>query len=453
MIRNKDFYKTTLSITLPLALQNLISFCVQMLDMVMVGSLGDSAVSAVAIANQPYFIFQVFVYGLASGGAVLISQYWGKSNKKMIKSVMSNMLLVVSVASIIYSLVCLLIPHAILGIFSNNNALTEIGVKYLRVVVISYLFNGIANCLLTSMQAKEDVRPSTLIYLFSFFVNLFFNYCFIFGNFGFPMLGVVGAAIGTVIARIVEFVASLVYVCIIEKDICFRIRNALEIEKQLLLPYLRISIPVIGNDLVWSLGSSARIAIIGHVGASFIAAASVAGMAEQLVMIIMYGVAKSASIMVGKAVGAGEIDEAKQMSKIFLKLSFGIGILAFGLVLLLRNPLLMLYPNISMESKNLAYKIMEVVAIIMLATGLENTCIIGILRGSGDTKFAFAVDAGCMWLIGFPLGLLAAFVWQLPAPLVYFCLRGDVFLKILICMHRIFKGNYIKNVTQSLQKI
>ena len=450
MDKTRDFYKTTLSIMLPLALQNLISFCVQMLDMIMVGSLGDNAVSAVSIANQPYFVFQVFVYGLASGGTILISQYWGKNDRSMIKSVMSNMLLIVSFASVIYSIICFIFPRTILSIFSSNAILIETSAKYLRVVVISYFFNGVANCLLTSLQAKENVKPSTVIYTLSFLVNLFFNYCFIFGNFGFPRFGVVGAAIGTVIARVFEFVASLVYVCVIEKDICFRLKNVLKIEKRLFLPYLKVSIPVIGNDLVWSLGSSARIAIIGHVGASFITAASVAGMAEQLAMIVMYGVAKSASIMVGKAIGAGEIDRAKQMSKTFLKLSLGIGVLASCLILLIRGPLLMMYPNISMDSRDLAYKIMEVIAVIMLATGLENTCIIGILRGSGDTKFAFAVDAGCMWLIGFPLGLLAAFVWQLPAPLVYFCLRGDVFVKIAICMYRILRGNYIKNVTQSI---
>lgn len=173
---------------MPLALQNMLGFCVQMLDTVMVGAMGDTAVSAVSFANQPYFVFQTFIYGLASGGAVLISQYWGRRDTEAIRSVMGIMLQLTLTASIIYSLVCFLIPESIIRIFSNDETILETSVRYLRMVVISYIMNGAANCYLSALQAKGNVKISTAIYLVSFLINMFFNYIFIFGKLGFPRL-------------------------------------------------------------------------------------------------------------------------------------------------------------------------------------------------------------------------------------------------------------------------
>lgn len=449
MVKEKSFYRTLAALMLPLALQNMLSFCVQMLDTIMVGALGDVAVSAVSFANQPYFIFQTFMFGLSSGGSVLISQYWGKKDTQSIRKVMGLMMQLTLVLSAVYSLFCFCLPQTIMRIFSSNMAILEIGEQYLRVVVTAYVMNGIANCYLSALQAKENVRISTTVYLLSFFVNMFFNYVFIFGKFGFPRLGVVGAAVGTIIARGFEMAACLVYAGFFEKDIRFGWKDMGRIERKILPSYLKISLPVIGNDLVWSLGTSAQMAVIGHISTSFATAANIAGIAQQLALITIYGIARASSIMMGTKIGTGDLEYAKKMGRTFLVLSMGVGILACGLVLTVRGPLLLLYPNITWESRELAYQIMGVIAIIMLASGVENMTIIGILRGSGDARFAFLTDAGCMWLIGFPLGLLAAFVWKLPVLWVYFFLRGDVFVKITICALRVLRGNYIKDVTRN----
>lgn len=447
MIKDTLFYKTVIRIMIPLALQNLLSFCVQMLDTVMVGALGDIAVSAVSLANQPYFIFQVIIFGLASGGSVLISQYWGKKDKEAICQVISIMLWMITIASVVYSILCLLFPVQIIRIFSKEEALIMMSADYLKVVVFSYLLNGLSNCYLSALQSKEDIKMPTIIYTISFFVNFICNATLIFGLFGFPKLGVVGAAIGTVIARGFEAVAALVYATYFEKDIQFRFRHLFKINKQLIPSYISTSLPVIGNDIVWSLGSSARMAIMGNIGSTFVTAVSIAGIAEQFGMIFLYGVAKAASIMVGKEIGSRNIEYAKKMGRTFLIMGAGFGLLGCITILLIRTPLLMLYPNITLESHEMAYSIMTVIGYIMIVTGVECLSILGILRGSGDTKFAFAVDGGCMWFIGIPLGFIAAFIWKLPAPLIYLCLRIDVVVKIMICSYRIFKGNYIKDVT------
>lgn len=448
MIKERGFYTHLLAMMLPLAIQELINFCVQILDTVMVGSLGDHAVSAVTVAGQPYFIFSVFAFGLTSAGAVMISQYWGQKNIEKIKQVMSSMLWAVVVVSIVYMSLCALFPAQIIRLFANEESIIQLGVSYLRVVVISYLLNGLSMWYFSSLSAKENVKISALVYTGSFFVNLLFNYLLIYGNFGFPKLGVVGAAVGTILARSFQLVCASIYARYHEKDIRFGLQDVMDVSKNMITTFLRTSLPIIGDDLIWSLAVSVQLAVIGRMSSEYVAAASIASLAQQFVMILILSISKSATITVGKAVGQGDHDRVLKIGRTFLVLATLIGFIAFSTVLLIRTPILWMYPNVSIQTKELAYSFMGVIALIMLGAGIENTAIVGVLRGAGDIHFAFKIDAGCMWFVGIPMGLLAAFVWKLPVTYVYFFLRCDIFLKITICTIRILKGNYIKDITQ-----
>lgn len=435
---------------LPMSLQQVLSFFSQVLGTIMAGSLGDTAVSAVSLGNQPYFIFTVFTFGLASGGSVLISQYWGKGNIDAVRGVMSISMRFVAVISILYSVVCFAFPGEIIGIFSNDQLIITESVSYLRVVVFSYFLNGIGYCYLTAIQATENVKAPTIIYSCSIVLNFVFNYLLIYGNMGFPRLGIIGAAVGTIIARGFELLAAIVYGNFIEQRIKFRFRHLLIFSNKLIPDFVKISLPVVGNDLVWSLWQSVQVAIIGNISSTAVTAVSIAIIAQQFAMIVMYGMTSAVSIMIGKAVGSGDTKSAKRMGRIFLVIAFFAGLSACGTILVIRKPLMLLYPEISQQSRELAYGIMGIMSVTMISYGIETISIIGILRGAGDTRRASAIDAGCMWLIGFPLGMLAAFVWKLPVLFTYACLRIDTFVKIILCLNRILRGNYIKNVTREI---
>lgn len=449
MVRDKGFYKNLLAIALPIALQNAISFGVQMMDTVMVGSLGDVALSAANLAGQPYFIFMVFNFGLSSGGSVLIAQYWGKGNTDVVRRVIGMSVRYITITAILFTSVCFFFPTQIMSLFSHEAPVIEQGAQYLRVVAFSYLFNGIAGCYLMSLRAVENVNLSTLVYTISFFVNVFFNYCFIFGKFGMPALGVVGAAVGTVIARFTEFLCVLIYSSFFEKKIQFKLRYLFLREKELIPDYLRHSLPVVGSELVWSFGSVTQAAIIGRIGSTFVAANSIASVVQQLAMVFMFGLGSAAAVTIGKTVGEGKTTQAKQRGKTIVILAIGIGILACGIILAIRGPIVQIY-RVSAEVKTLAVQIMGVMACLIALSSLEIVCISGILRGGGDTKYAFIVDCCCTWLIGVPMGFLAGFVWKLPVLWVYVCLRADIPVRVTLCLVRIFGGKYIKNVTRDL---
>ncbi len=449
LIKGKDFYKTLLAIAIPIALQNVISFGVQMLDTVMVGSLGDTPLSAVSLANQPFFLFMVFGFGIASGGAVLIAQYWGKGNVDAVRRIMGISIRCIIVVSVIFVVVGYLFPSSILSLFSDDTEVIKTGAKYLRLVIFSYFFSGIASCYLNTLRGTENVKLSTFVYLISFFVNGFFNYCFIFGKLGFPEMGAVGAAIGTLIARFTEFAIVIVYSNFIENKVQFRFKDIFKGERELFPDFIRHSLPVIGSELIWSLGSLVQTAIIGKLSTTFVAANSIAGVLQQLAMVTMFGVGNAAAVIMGKTVGTGDYERARRMGKTFLVISLGVGCLASGIILLLRSPILMLY-DVTPETKALAYQIMGVMAVIMFGSAIEITSIMGILRGAGDTGFAFAVDAGCTWGIGVTMGYLAGFVWGLPLIWVFVCLRCDMIVRISLCLVRIIRGNYIKNVTREI---
>ncbi len=447
MIKDKAFYRNVIKLVIPLVLNNILSFCVQMLDSVMVGYLGDLAVSAVSLAGQPFFIFTILVYGLGSGGAMLISQFWGKKDLEKIRQIMGMMFVTMTIIALLYTAACIFIPEYIMRIYSSDTAVIAESVRYLRVVAFSYIFNALVSCYISALQAKEDVKISTCIYAMSFTVNFILNYGLIFGRLGFPKMGIVGAALGTVGARLFEFIAILIYNRVGEKELHFTLKYLRISDRPLFSHFLKQSLPVIGDDLCWSLGSSARVAIIGHISTEFVTAASIAGVAEQFGLILMYGTARSAAFIMGKAVGAGQIDYARRIGKAFMVLSIIVGVIGCGLVLGTRDLLLLMYPNITPASRLLARQLITAVGVVMLLTGMENTSLIGVLRGAGDNHFALAVDAGGMWLASLPLGLLAAFVLKLPAWQVYACMRVDSIIKPLVCLPRIWKGNYIKDVT------
>ncbi len=443
---DKKFYTSVCAIALPIALQNLISFSVNLMDTVMLGKLGEVALSAAALANQMFFIFNVVCFGVSSGAIVLASQYWGKKDAEAIQKITGLAVKIITAFSLLFSAVVMLFPGQIMRIFSPDTAVIEAGTHYLRVVALSYTTGGISATFLMVLRSVGTVNISVLIYSISFCVNVFFNYCFIFGRMGAPELGVTGAAVGTVIARATECVILLVYLLFFEKKIHYRLRTFLQNDRDLIHDMIHYGLPVMLNEFFWAVGVSLHSVILGHISATVVAANSICSVVYQLATSFIFGVGSATAVMTGNIIGSGDIPYLLACVKRFKRIYFVLGIASAGLLLLLKNPVLAIY-NIEPETLAFANQLMIAYAFSIFFTAYANPLITGIFRGAGDTRFAALVDIGCLWF-AIPFGALAAFLFHLPPIVVFLILKLDYPLKTMFCLMRLRGTNWIRCVTR-----
>lgn len=442
----KPFLTTVFAMAIPIALQNMISFGVSVMDSVMLGSLGDIAISAANLGTQPFSILMSCGFGLSSGGSVLIAQYWGKGDLGHIRKVMRLSMQIVFVMSVLITGVCLAFPMQIMGLFSKETPVIEAAASYLSLVAFSFIPYSLSNNYMMSLRAVEKVKISACIYGVSFFVNVFFNYMFIFGKFGAPRLEVRGAAVGTVLARCSELLMVLIYMYGRENTVKFRIHQCFRWSSELVPAYTQHALPVLGNEMLWGLGFVITTVIIGQIGSTFVAANSIAGVLNQLAFVSIVGVANAAAVLTGKTIGEGDRPKTQRVANTLIAMSLGVGIFNCVFLLILRPVFLSLY-SVTPATYDAAWQIIGVLAILQLTLGVDVTCIVGVLRGGGDTRTCFLYDCGSLWLISVPMGILAGLVLHWPVPLVYICLKLDSPVKTILSLHRIKSGKWIRNVT------
>lgn len=445
--KDKSFYKTLFFIAVPIALQNLITFGINMMDTVMLGQLGDTVISASSLAGQPFFIFTILTYGIAGGASVLSSQYWGKGDVATVRRIVSIALRFAMLCSVVFTLLILLFPEAVMRIYTKDPKIIEYGADYLRIVGYIYLFFGISNTFVTVIRSMETVAVSVVSNIITFATNVFFNWIFIFGALGAPALGIKGAAIGTLIARIVEFCILTGYALIFDKKLRFRLRDLADWNSVLIRDFFRYSVPVILNELMWAVGASIQAMIFGRISEAAVAANSIVSIVQQLATITIFGVANAAAVMVGKAIGAGDNKRSKEIAFTLSFVSMGFDLLSGVGILLLRDVVVSFY-NVSDQVKLLAGQLMIVTAVIVFFISLSALYIVGVLRGAGDSTFNLAVDLSTLWLISVPLGILAGLVLQLPVPFVYLFFKMDEPAKVIFCLLRLKSGKWIRNVTR-----
>ncbi len=447
-VTDKLFFISLFSLAIPVAVQNVIGLSVTLMDNFMLGQLGDVALAAASLGGQPFFILMILGFGFAGGGTVLISQYWGKGNVDIIRQVISLTMRVLLVCSALFALTCFFFAEQIMTLYSSEEDVIKAGAEYMQTLSISYVFYSMASCFLTCLRAVELVRASAVIYGISFFVNVFFNYMFIFGEFGAPELGVRGAAIGTILARISELTMVIIYMYKYENRLRMRLHHFLKFNRSLLPDYIKFSMPVVGNELLWSVGSTATAMIIGQVGSHFVAANSINNIVFQLMSVATFGTASAACVVCGKSIGRGDtrlqsqnIANTLTVIVLFLGMFGGLLVLSFGSFV----PHLF---NVTDEAHNIATQMIFVLGLMAPIYAVDILNIIGILRGGGDTKFGLAVDGGGMWLIAIPLGLLTAFVLRFPPVFIYLAMRMDSVFKICCTLPRVLSGRWIRKVTR-----
>lgn len=449
MVREKSFYKSLLIIALPAALQQLVSLSVNLLDNIMVGQLGEAPLSAVSLANQMTTLLTMFINGVAGGAALLVSQYWGKKDYEHIRAVFAVVLRFAALSILAVSVLMFCFPSLVMRIFTNDSEMISEGSKYVRIMCISYIFFALANTVVAMLRCVEVVRIGVVVSLISLFTNLFFNYVLIFGKLGFPEMGIRGAALATVIARIVEFSVAVFFLLVREKRVHMRLRDLLRRDREIAGDFLHHSLPIVAGEFQWGFIGLCKAMMIGRLGQVMISANSIADVVLSLAMVFTDGLTTGACVIIGKSVGAGEYENTKRYSRTIQVMFAVLGVCVGALVFFTRHIPPMFYKNMSNETLQLASTFLAIGAFTHIGTCYHAACFKGINRGAGDGRFVMKVDMLCGWLVVLPLTFLAGFVLKLPLPAVYLCTRIDQCFKWLIALIRLKGDKWIKNVTRA----
>ncbi len=450
IVKDKTFYKLLFSITLPIAAQNLITFAVSLADSIMLGKVGEVALSSANLANQLFFILMIVTFGVTSAAMVFASQYWGKGDVYSMKRIITIMLRVTFVVSIIAAALAIFFPETVMSLYSDDPEVITAGTGYLRIIGWAYPIYAVTNAMVCIFRSAHVVKISIVVYLSSLLVNVFFNWIFIFGNLGAPKMGVSGAALATAIARCVEFIILIIYLVFFERTINYRISDFFVPVKEYVGAFIKTGAPVIINETIWSIGTSMLSMIIGHISTEFVSANSIANIIWQCVWVVISGMGNATAVIIGNAVGTGE-DKVVIRKKAFsiILVAACMGVVAAVTLLIIRGPIITFY-DVSQTTKDLAYELIASYAAIIVLQAMSVQFVVGIFRGGGDTRFAMFIDVVFLWIFSIPLGAYTGLVLHWAPPFVYLMLRCDELIKCTVGFFYMMSGKWVKDITVKL---
>ena len=439
-------YKRIWVVALPIILQNVIDAAVNSVDVLMLNTVGQNAISAVSLANSMGGIMFMFLYGIGTGISMLAAQYYGKGDLKTIEKIEGIGLKYALSVGAAGMLAYIFIPRQLMYIYTSDPVLIDIGKDYLRLMAPGLIFWAVSAVYMSILRCTGKVSTSTILETVALFCNVCLNAVFIFGLFGMPKMGVRGVAIATSISRLIQLLGC-VYVSYKDAPVKLTLRPMFEKHELLQKDFFTMALPAIGNDLVWSLGFSMYSVILGHMGNDAVAAYSIVNVVRNLGCVLCYGIASASGIIVGQILGEGKRERGIYMGHVLLRLSVVTGAIGGGVVGLIM-PFAM--RNASLTPTALDYlKFMLLINIYyIMGTAVNSTLIAGIFRAGGDSKFGFKCDTIDMWCYAVPLGLLAAFVFKLPVKVVYFLLCTDEFVKWPWVLKRFYSYKWANNITR-----
>ncbi|MBQ9943110.1 MAG: MATE family efflux transporter [Clostridia bacterium] len=450
---DRAFYRTMVRLSLPSALQALLSLLVMLADNVMISRYDAAFLAPVSQANSISTFVIAALNGLGSGAVVLVSQYWGKKDHTAIKRVFSVAVAMGLTVAVLCILMIQLIPETVVSLVLDPElkSLTPVAVSYLRIACLSFLPFGLTSALVGGLKGVEVVKVTLFAAVISLLSNVVLNALLIFGFGPIPSLGVEGAAIATVLARVIEFVVVWVYCFHRQKALSIQPKDLLHHEKWAWKDYLRFGGPVGFTDAQWALVGLMKMSIIGHLGAAMMSAVNITDTMMNLGTMFTFALAGGACVMVGKAVGQKDMEKVHAYSRTIQALFAIIGVVMAGIVILLRLPFISLYGQTA-DAVKLADTLIFIGAITLMGTSYHASCFVGINRGAGDNRFVMLVDLICGWLVVLPLTYLAAFVLPIPEgirlPIVFLCTRIDQCFKWIIAFIRLRGEKWIKQVTR-----
>ena len=408
--RKRSLRKEIVSLALPIALQQFMTALVGACDAIMLGKLSQDAMSAVSLATQVTFVFNLFMFAFMAGENMFVAQYYGKGDYTGISQVFSLVTKICGCIAVVFLAGTLFFPEQLMRILTNEETLIVLGSEYLRVIGISYVFSGIAQTFLAIMKNCGAVNMSTLINGVMVILNIALNAVFIFGLSGFPKMGIKGAALATVLATVVQFLWSVGYVLCRIRAVKFSLRSC---EKKLFGRFWQKAVPLLINNLAWGIGFSMYSVIMGHLGTDAVAANGIANISKNLVVCFCLGLGNAGSIIVGNRLGADRLQEAKEVGETLTKTAIIAGIVS-GLVLIALSPFITKMVDLTPTARGYLQKMLLISSYYIAGKSVNCMTIGGIFAAGGDSKFGMLCDSVTLWCIIVPLGCICAFILKLP---------------------------------------
>jgi len=446
LTKDKGFYKSFFSLWYMLVLNNIIILGVNLADNIMLGNFSEPALAGAAACNQLQFIFQQVILGLGNTVVILGSQHWGQRQTAPVKRFGTAAILCGLMAGGALFLAAALFPEGMVRLFTDSEPIIEQGVVYLRIIKYTYPVFALTNILLPTLRSVESVKIGFYVSLFTLVFNVSLNYILIFGKLGLPAMGTAGAALATLIARIIELAVVIVYLLAIDKKLCWRARDLREFSFSALKIFVPACLPVVITDGLFGVSTALQTVILGHMNDAAISANSIATTLYQVLKVAAVGASGAASVMIGKTIGEGNQRKIREYSRTMQMIFLGIGLLIAVLLFILKDPIISLY-KISDETARLANGFLLVLCVAGAGMAYQMPVNTGIVRGGGDTKYVLVMDLVSIWGIVLPLSALAAFVFHWHPIAVIACLNADQVFKCLPAVIKVNRYRWMKKLT------
>ncbi len=449
------FYRGVIALMIPMIIQNFVTNFMALADTFMVGTMGETYLAAVTMANTPFFILMLISFGIQSGASVLVSQYYGRGNLHAINRVLGVGLYFSIGVTLLASVLAFSFPMELMGLLTNNETLHAPGAEYARIVGFSYFFSSISGMYIAVQRSMENTKLGAVVLSGSGILNVFLNWVLIYGNLGAPTLGIAGAAIATLISRIVEVVVVLIYTRF-ARNLPLQPKLIFMPGREILRDFMKYSLPVVFNELLWSTAFSIYSVIMGHMdnNTPILAAYTIAGNLDRLLNVGLFAAGSAATIVIGREIGLGNRDTLYGKAVALNLVAFGIGIVSAILVLLVRFFLAesFIFPlmGLSQEACGTALYMLTFIACLLPLRAVNMTNVVGILRGGGDVRFSLIAEAGPMYLVCIPACAVTALVAKLSIVFVYPCTCLDEAVKFVLGIIRIRSKKWMNDVTREI---
>ena len=445
-VKDRSFYAHIFRLMLPLILQQLLRISVDTVNSIMLGSIDQIQMSAVAQANQIFFIYYTICSGLSVGAAVLVAQYWGKKDRESISVLTAHALRVTLVLGLVITAAVAMFPTCFMRIYSSDPEIIRIGSGYLRRVSMMYTACGLSVMLFGIGRGVEQVQIILFTNILSYSINILVDWLLIYGMFGLPKLGVTGVAIGTVTARLVELLVCG-YLFLSNPDIPFRLSDITRSDPELRAAFFKVSLPIVAHEIIWSLGTSSGAMITGQLGKEAVAGYNVTTVLYDLFASIGHGFLSACSVVIGMTLGSGQIERAKKEANSMMAMALGIGVAVGLMTYLVRNPFLRLYA-LEPASVNYARQFMTVIAVIWPFSLIEMITMVAILRAGGQGKVGFYADIVIMWMICIPLAWFSAFRLHAQPWVTVAIVKSIIALEAIVGTICVYRYKWLQNLTK-----
>ena len=445
MLQDGPFLKKALMIACPVALQGMLNTIVNMVDTLMIGGLGSTAIAAVGLANKVFFVFSLLVFGIVSGGGILAAQFWGNGDVKHIRKVLGLSILLALTGALFFVIPSLINPKMVMRIFTTSESSIALGAQYLRIAAIAYPFLALTNVYVAMLRATNIVMFPLICSCIAIGLNICLNYVLIFGKLGAPAMGVAGAACATLIARCIELILVLGYVYGKNLALACGPRGMFGWSKSFVFRFVETSAPVIANEFMWGLGTTMYSLAYGRMGDDAVAAITIATTIQDIAVVLFQGLSAATAVILGHELGAGHIKQAEKYATQFFILQFLVTVTADILLVLGRWKIIGIY-NITPQVAQDVNRCLLVFALYMPAKMFNYVNVVGVLRSGGDTKMCLFLDTSGVWFLGVPLAFLGAFLWNLPIYGVYALVLTEEIYKAILGYLRYRQKKWLKNL-------